>query len=41
MLVRLTIRTPTTGGKDLELECQMEWSVRRVKEEIQQKYVLY
>ncbi len=37
MLVKLIVRTPTTGGKDLELECELGWSIHRVKEEIQAK----
>ena len=34
--VRLTVRTPSlSDGQDVELVCELDWSVLRVKEEIQ------
>ncbi len=38
MQVKLTVRTPSVCGKDLELEVSLEWSVGRLKEEIQRLF---
>ena len=37
--VRLTVRTPSlANGKDVELLCELDWSVLRVKEEIEARF---
>lgn len=36
--VSLTIRTPTLADEDVEISCRLEWTVIRVKREIEQRF---
>ena len=38
-MVRLNVRTPSLSlPQDVEIECELSWSVLRVKEEIQNRF---
>ena len=36
--VSLTIRTPTLADEDVEIRCRLEWTVMRVKREIERRF---
>ena len=36
--VSLTIRTPTLSDEDVEIWCRLEWTVMRVKKEIERRF---
>ena len=37
-LVKLTVKTPNQGIEDIQINCELDWTVRKLKEYLQDVY---